>query len=83
MRIEALATLDLGDENSWKFRSLAINQMQPSVEYLLLISEKRRKTVSFKARPTPSEPIMILFDKEKKRERNTIRRGKKARLTFS
>ena len=40
--------------------------MQPSVEYLLLISEKRRKTVSFKARPTPSEPIMILFDKDKK-----------------
>jgi len=45
-----LAKLDLGEENSWGFRTSALIQMQPSVAFLLLISGKKIKTVPYKVR---------------------------------
>ena len=72
---EALAKLDFGDESSWELRSSAIIQSQTSVDYPLLISAKRRKTLLQSQAQAPSELILIILDKrgKKGKERMTTR----------
>ena len=71
-----MAKLDLGEENSWGFRSSALIQMQPSVAFFPSNFRKEDKDSSLQSQAgAPSEPILIMPDKETRKERSITRKN--------